>query len=302
MKFYQLSLSLGFAALVLASNTAAAGGWNYGAGVKDFGPAAVPVPAPVPVPEYVRYYFRLDAGVGLGDSASGSEQGYLYGEDALGGPSSIPSAWFNNDFETFVTLGAGAGVYVGNGFRLDMTAETRSEGKVKINGGYQYVAPASGGSYEQVRGRVDDETTLRGGIFLFNAYYDFDRGPTSRFTPYIGAGIGFAWNELKRNHSTSEFSRLCNTGSGCSGAFWRRDFESVQDKTHDITVAASAMAGLSYRISDYALLDLNYRYVFLGSTDHGLTIDGGSFGGNSKVSIGETHEHQLRAGVRFEVF
>lgn len=297
MKLYQLSLSLGLAALALASMPASAADWNYGAGgLRGYGSAAVPVPAPMPVPEYTaRYYFRLDAGIGLGDAPTGSEQGYVYGEDSASGPFGVSSSWINNDFETFVTLGVGAGVYVGSGFRLDLTAETRSQGKVKIKGGYQYV----NASNEQVRGRVDDETTLRGGIFMVNGYYDFDRGPSSRFTPYIGAGLGFAWNELKRNHSTVELSRNC--GGGCTGSFSRRDFDSVQDKTHDIVFAASAMAGLTYRISDYALLDMNYRYLYAGSTDVGLGIQGGTFGGNSKVTIGETHEHQLRAGLRFDV-
>ncbi len=299
MKLYQLSLSLGLAAFALASTPASAADWNYGAGgLKDFGAAAVPVPAPVPIPEYAaRYYFRIDAGIGFGDSPTGTEQGYFYGDDAVGGPWGMPSAWINNDFDSLVTFGAGAGVYVGSGFRLDLTAETRSQGKVKINGDYQYTT--SGPNPQQVRGSVRDDTTLRGGIFMVNGYYDFDRGPSSRFTPYIGAGLGFAWNELKRNHSTVEISRACSPS--CSGAFTRRDSESVQDKTHDIVFAASAMAGLSYRISDYALLDMNYRYLYAGSTDAGFGIQGRTFGGNSKVTIGEAHEHQIRAGLRFDV-
>ena len=297
MKLYQLSLSLALTSFALAGAPASAADWNYGGGgLKDFGAAAIPVPAPVPIPEYIaRYYFRLDAGIGFGDSPTGSEQGYVYGEDSLGGPWPMQSGWFNNDFDSLVTLGVGAGVYIGSGFRLDLTAETRSQGKVKINGDYQYISVDD----DQVRGRVRDETTLRGGIFLVNGYYDFDRGPSSRFTPYIGAGLGFAWNELKRNHSTVEISRDCS--GSCDGSFSSRDFQSVQDKTHDIVFAASAMAGLSYRISDYALLDMNYRYLYAGSTDAGFGIQGRTFGGNSKVTIGESHEHQIRAGLRFDV-
>ena len=303
MKLYQLSLSLGLAALALASVPASAADWNYGAGaLRGYGSAAVPVPAPVPVPEYAaRYYFRVDGGIGFGDAPNGSEQGYVYGEDGDNGPYGVQSSWINSDFDTFVTFGVGAGVYVGSGFRLDMTAETRSEGKVKIKGDYQYRVTENATNYERVTGRVRDETTLRGGIFLFNGYYDFDRGPASRFTPYIGAGVGFAWNELKRNHNTAEYSQSCDVVNGCSGNASRRDFDSVQDKTHDITFAASAMAGLTYRISDYALLDMNYRYLFTGSSDQGFKINGDNFGGNSTVTIGETHEHQIRAGLRFDV-
>lgn len=296
MKFYQLSLSLSVMAFALAGGPATAADWNYGAGgLKGFGGAAVPVPAPVPVPEYAaRYYFRFDAGIGFGDSPTGTEQGYVYGKDAANGPWGIPTGWVDSDFDSLVTLGVGAGTYIGSGFRLDLTAETRSQAKVKIRGSYQYRTAGAGN--EQVRGRVNDETTLRGGIFLVNGYYDFDRGPQARFTPYVGAGLGFAWNELKRNHLTLLDERSC-----CSGAYTRVGSYSVQDKTHDVVFAASAMAGLTYRISDYALVDMNYRYLFAGSTDVALGIRGPGFGGGSKVSIGETHDHQIRAGLRFDV-
>lgn len=297
MKLYQLSLSLSVVAFALAGGPASAADWNYGAGgLKGFAGAAVPVPAPVPVPEYAaRYYFRFDAGFGFGDTPTGTEQGYVYGRDAANGPWGIPTGWVDSDFDSLVTFGVGAGTYIGSGFRLDLTAETRSQGKVKIRGGYRYI----NNDDEQIRGRVDDETTLRGGIFLVNGYYDFDRGPQSRFTPYVGAGLGFAWNELKRNHLTVLDERSCSPT--CSGPFTRVASDSVQDKTHDIVFAASAMAGLTYRISDYALVDMNYRYLYAGSTDVALGIQGPGFGGGSKVTIGETHEHQIRAGLRFDV-
>ena len=137
MKLYQLSLSLSVMAFALAGGPASAADWNYGAGgLKGFGGAAVPVPAPVPVPEYAaRYYFRLDAGFGLGDTQTATEQGYVYGTDALsGGPWGIPTGWIDSDFDNLVTFGVGAGAYIGSGFRLDLTAETRSQGKVKFNG------------------------------------------------------------------------------------------------------------------------------------------------------------------------
>lgn len=310
MKLNVLSLSLGLAVLAAVGAPANAADWNYGAGsIKDYGTTAVPVPAPVPVPEYAaRYYFRADAGFGFGDAPDAEETGMVYGQDAEwgtygSGSFGMQSSWLNNDFDTFVTLGLGVGMNIGRGFRADLTAETRTQGKVKIDGEYQYYSNPRGGNYEHVHGFVDDETTLRGGVFLLNGYYDLERFKTSRFTPYIGAGIGFAWNELKRNHSTREVSRSCDTTNGCSGSYSARASDNVQDKTHDISFAAAAMAGLTYRLNDYALLDMNYRYLFIDATDVGFAVNGptGTYGGNTKVSIGETHEHQIRAGIRFEV-
>lgn len=125
---------------------------------------------------------------------------------------------------------------------------------------------------------------------------------SARFTPYLGGGIGFAWNELKRVHTTHEISRTCGAiAPRTCGTASRRDLVQVQDKTHDITFAATATAGLAYRLSDYALIDVNYRYLFVDATDVGIRINGDNFGGNSRLSIGEMHEHQIRAGLRFDV-
>lgn len=310
MKLNLVGLSLSLAILTAIGVPANAADWNYGAGsIKDYGTStAIPVPAPVPVPEYAaRYYFRADAGIGFGDAPDAAETGMRYGQDAEwgpygDGPFGMQSSWLHNDFDTFVTLGVGVGMNIGRGFRADLTAETRSQGKVKVDGEYQYFKWNGGAAYDQVHGYVNDETTLRGGVFLLNGYYDLERFKTARFTPYIGAGIGFAWNELKRNSGTREVDRTCIVGGGCT-SYSARSSTNVQDKTHDISFAAAAMAGVSYRLSDYALLDMNYRYLFIDATDVGFAINGptGTYGGNSKVSIGETHEHQLRAGIRFEV-
>lgn len=303
MKLNKFSLSLAVAVCSAISVPAYAADWNYGAGsIKDMRPAAVPVPAPVPVPDYAaRYYFRADIGIGMGDAPESSETGYYYGSDSDFGPSPSSSSWLQDDFDTFVTFGVGAGMYVGNGFRIDATAETRSEGDVKINGSYEYESRLFNDEWDHVRGTVRDKISLSGGIFMLNAYYDFNRGPQSRFTPYVGAGLGFAWNELKRVHTTRELSRTCNPTDGCTGYMGERDSASGSDKTHDLSLAAMATVGLGYRLNEYSLLDFNYRYLYVDGTDIGMNIDGYTFGGDSKVSIGEMHEHQLRAGLRFDV-
>ncbi|KUO68007.1 MAG: hypothetical protein APF80_09490 [Alphaproteobacteria bacterium BRH_c36] len=305
MKLNVLSLSLAVAVIAAVGTPASSADWNYGAGsIKDGISAAVPVPAPVPVPEYsARYYFRADAGVGMGDAPDSSEAGYYYGDDSGYGSFPSRSSWLNDDFDTFVTLGVGVGMYIGDRFRADLTAETRTKGEVEMSGEYEYFTEPAGGNYEDVRGVVRDKTSLSGGIFMLNGYYDFSRGPQSRFTPYVGAGLGFAWNELRRTHFTSEGSRNCDDSNGCTRRPTPRDSERVTDNTHDLSFAAMATVGVGYRISDYALLDLNYRYLFIDSTNAGISIDGRGdhFGGDSNISIGELHEHQLRAGIRFEV-
>lgn len=306
MKANQLSLSLSLALLVAATVPGVAADWSHRAGgLKDTIHTAIPVPAPVPIPEYAaRYYFRVDAGFGFGDAPDATEQGLVYGLDSQSGPFGVSSSWLNNDFETFVTLGVGTGVYFGNGFRMDVTAESRSQAKVKIDGNYRYFSrPDENGEFEDVRGDVRDETTLRGGIFMVNGYYDIPRPVASPLVPYIGAGIGLAWTELKRNHFTTELAQACDVVNGCRGDIFERDYVEVQDKTHDVSFAAMATLGATYRFNEWALLDMNYRFLYIDGVSHGFGIFGNrqQLAGDSGITIEASHEHQIRAGLRFEV-
>ncbi len=302
MKLNARSLVLALTLLAGGFTPALAADWNYGAGsMKDFGSTAVPVMAPVPVPIYEpQWYFRMDAGIGFGDKPEADETGLIFGQDSLTGSFEAPAAWLNNDFETFVTLGIGVGKYWSDTFRTDFTAETRSQGKVKINGEYAYTSIVVAGAQENVSGIVKDETTLRGGVILFNGYYDFHRFNGSNFRPYVGGGVGFAWNELKRNHSTTELTCDAIADPACVPNL-ARDSINVQDKTHSVTFAAAATTGFAYKISQGTHFDMNYRFLYIGGTDQGFGVSGGQFGGDSKVSIGDTYEHQIRAGLRFDV-
>jgi opacity protein-like surface antigen len=118
---------------------------------------------------------------------------------------------------------------------------------------------------------------------LFNAYWDM--GTHSGFTPYIGAGIGFSWNQLRRVHNSTYLN--CATCSDASGA----------DKVHDITLAYALTAGVSYDMGRSTYLDFNYRYVWIEGTDVEMAI--GTT--NHTVSIGDLTEHQLRAGIRYVI-
>lgn len=231
-------------------------------GMKDFG--GVPVPAPAPIPLYhPAWYFRFDAGIGLADDNDAS----IAGSPFIGNPG-LP-AFLNDDFETFATFGAGVGYYWGPRLRSDLTVETRTNGSATID-----ASPPGLDS-------VHDRTTLHGGFTLFNLYYDFAKH--GGFTPYIGAGIGFSFSKLSRSNTT-------DFGVGSV---------TIREEGNDIALAAAFTAGFSYALSEMTVLDFNYRFLHLGSNDIDLTTVDGQ---RSVVTIGETNEHQLRAGVRFNVF
>jgi len=300
-----VALSLGLAVFAGTAAPSLAGDVIYVGGMKDTITEAVPVPAPVPVPQYhADYYFRGDAGLGFGDTPSTNERGLIFGSDAISGSFGTDALPYNNDFDDFVTIGVGVGAYFGSAWRGDVTAEYRSQAKVKINGDYSYATDTGGAATADsiVQGNVRDETTLRGGIFLFNGYYDLNRYSKHWFQPYVGGGIGFAWNELKRNHISTESIQNCDeaTLANC-GALVQRASAGESDKTHTISFAAQVTTGFVYRLNESSALDFNYRFLYLGGMDQGFRVSAATYGGNTDVSIDDTYEHQLRAGIRFDV-
>lgn len=283
---------------LLAAAPAVADGWYRGGGsIKDS--VAVPVPVPAPIPDYAaRWYLRADLGLGFA-SSDVSESGIIYGQNLYWPDSSTPfrtpGHWSEDDTSSVFSYGAGIGYYWSPRFRTDITLEGRTERDLKIRGTYRYdeevYDPVDNewdptGSF--IFGETNDSSKLSSGLFLFNAYFDFLRnGP---LTPYIGAGVGFAVNKLERNFFNEEFR--CDDFS-CSGP--RSSL--ARDSSYDVTFAAALSAGLSYSITPVTMLDVGYRYLYMGSSDINLTVNGVK----SNFSTGDTHEHQIRAGLRWNI-
>jgi opacity protein-like surface antigen len=290
------------AAVVILPGAANAGDWNSGAGsIKDYGRAAVPVPAPVPVPDYAaRWYLRGDASFGWLHAPSAGESGMTFGAtDSPGATGPAPfgtsPAWFTKDFDTSASWGIGVGHYWSPRFRTDITADVASQQEIKGSGGYGYTQHGYIlGVYQAlnstISGSISDKTTLKHGTVLFNAYYDLasNRG----FTPYIGAGLGVSVNELERSVSWSEY--ICAAACASPAA---RAQQSAHAKTHNATFAWAFMVGTTYDLTRETKLDLNYRYLHIA----GSHIDTPINGFNSRVSYGDFGEHQLRAGIRWNI-
>ena len=285
--------------LVVGTPADADGWWGRGS-IKDR--AAVPVPAPVPIPDYAaRWYLRADLGVGFAN-ADPSENGIIYGQNLYSFDPSLLTTkpfttrdhWTQDDTEAILTYGAGIGYYWSPIFRTDLTLEGRSERKLKIRGTYNYdpdvgTAPNPNNRFE-VLGETNDTGTLNSGLLMFNAYFDFLRnGP---LTPYIGGGIGLSMNKLERSFSNTE--HLYNEVLRENRDTWHSE---ARDSKYDVTFAAAVMAGLSYSITPVTMLDLNYRYLYISSSDINLNINGVK----SNFSTGDTHEHQVRLGLRWNI-
>lgn len=297
MKCKMASLALGVALIFAASMPAVAGDWNNGAGgLKDYGSAAVAVPAPMPVPIFeANYYFRADFGIGMSDDPETRYIGEPYGQTSTTGTFGFLPGFENDSFDNYASYGVGVGYKWGNGIRTDLTVESRARAEVRRQGRYDFTD--TGGNY--VYGDVNDETTIRGAVFMVNAYYDFERLLSDSITPYVGAGLGFAYTDFSRRHSTGETT--CNgvgTGYSCGGG-GAATTEFVEDKVQNTSLAASATVGAAFRIWDRVSLDMNYRFLYIdGSESAGIDI----FNTSSSLSIDPTYVHQVRAGVRYDLY
>lgn len=314
------SAAVGLLMLGVTSVAAVAADWNNGAGsYKDMrGSAAVPVPAPTPIPIYTPdWYLRADFGYGFGGNRDLSESGMQYGLlDSPGATGPTPfgmrSSWFNDDFGTFMTGGVGVGHYFSDRFRGDITFETVSMGKGTINGEERYdkygydafyadnygPSPhdAAGNARRRVTVYVSDVTKLTSYVGMANGYYDF--GTVRGFTPYVGAGLGIAYHHANRKNTTNE--QECDITAPCTSI--DRGTYRGRTKETGYALAAAFTAGLSYSISEITALDFNYRYLHVGGTDVRLNLtDNNGTQHSTKVSTGDIGEHQLRAGLRFNI-
>ena len=106
-------------------------------------------------------------------------------------------------------------------------------------------------------------------LFL-NAYYDIDTG--TKFTPYVGAGMGMAFVKTKAYYEPVTYdSRTSNNFAWNLGL------------------------GLAYEITRNVKLDAGYRFVDLGKAGTNWTAHGG---GQERFHSGRMQQHQFSVGVR----
>jgi opacity protein-like surface antigen len=267
---------LGLGALLAATVAAQAGDFSYGSGMKDRMevPAPIPVPAPVPVPEGFSYYLRADLNWSFARDISFSETGAQYGSTLLLPYSGLSNGAVSVDDVFGGTIGTGA--YFTPHIRGDLTLDFRAHQNVDASATY----------VDGANGVVADTLKINRVVGLANVYWDLlQRGS---FTPYIGAGIGFTYNDVERNHLTTE-----DSGGGPVAV----KFGSSKDK--NVGLAAALMAGVSFAFNHKCAIDVSYRALFLDGGSVTTTL---STGETSKATFGDLWEHQVRVGLRFNIW
>lgn len=244
------TILMGVAVLLGAATPAAAADLNtYGGSLKDDIPD---------MESSARMYLRGDIGYSWTREVEMTENGYALSNDEL------DNTW---DF------GGGIGWYLSPNFRTDLTVEHRRAANASA------VAYPGDPLLEMV-GDLDVQSTF----LLANFYYDFSA--RSDFSPYVGFGLGWAWNTTGNGTVTD----VCGCVSGLDGE-------------RETDFAWALMAGVSRSLRDGFNVDLGYRYLNLGGAHTGNLID------NSGVEVPDTDPvidaisaHEIRLGFRYDIY
>ena len=152
-----------------------------------------------------------------------------------------------------------------------------------------------------MRDTYSDSFTSSNSTGLANLYADLPLN--ERFTPYIGAGVGFVRHQLKGR----QFSRTttCIDTVDCNAALVGDQpgvtaMNSVANTTAggiNYQLATALMTGFSYKFWDNTKLDLGYRWLHL----QGASYTGRSLTTLENLKIPDQNIHELRVGLRYDI-
>ena len=226
---------------------------------------ALPPPPQIPYQPVAvgGWYLRGDIGVGMTDA---------FTLDYLPNPLNPPNnfAFQHHSMADTMFYNFGVGYELNNWLRFDVTGEYRAKTAVNAFGTYTFGGGAFGDAYQG---------NLSSWVALANAYVDL--GTWWCVTPFIGAGIGGAYNTM--NDLTDIGIGQSGTGVGRNSASW--------------SPAWAVYAGLTYNVTQSFKVDLTYRYLNYGSVTDLIDCTGGC--NPDSYKFGNLSSQDLMLGVRF---
>ena len=232
--------------------------------------AALAADLPVQVP-----YVSVESGWYLRGFIGMSNQQF----SNLSHPSFATAAQFtwldNGGFDSAPFYGVGVGYQWNNWFRTDVTGEYRGKAGFRALDRY----------FNATFFTNDYTATKSEWVGLFNAY--FDLGTWWTITPFVGAGFGFAYNQIDHFRDTNVIA---------GGGGWA----AAGSKTN---LAWAVHAGASYRASSSFAIELSYRYLYLGDAQTGtlVNLDPLLVSGNplAPMTFNRIYSHDVMLGVRW---
>lgn len=204
----------------------------------------------------------------------------------------MPNAGNDMDFDMAFAGEINAGVKIDN-VRLEAEVALRSasEDDYKIFDGNIDMSMGDIVPNLKIPTEIETATKVRHNSYLFNMFYDFDLG--TRWTPYVGAGIGFGVYHQKAiveiDIEEDEIG-IATPGNPIPGLPGGADIlAELQQYEREMTVADDTLyrfewqvsAGIAYNFNEDWALDLGYRF-------------------NSSTVGGEfVYAHEIKLGARY---
>ncbi|HEX9881478.1 MAG TPA: outer membrane beta-barrel protein [Hyphomicrobium sp.] len=262
---YLLGAALGTAFVLGLGGNAMAGediyGGGYGGGLKG----GYDVPPPPPSDRGL--YFRAYVGQANTDVGSIWTPGYENNTVTV----------FNHDMKSSPLYGIGIGYKRNRWLRFDLTGEYRGDAAFFAMDRLPNTALPTGLQTNEYTADV------KSWLGLANAYWDI--ATWCGFTPYVGAGIGFA---------TLTVDGLKDVNVPANSVF----FGASNTTTN---FAWAIHAGVAYDVSPQFAIDLSYRYADLGNASSGVVTAYDGSSSYSEVAIRDITSNDLLLGVRYKL-
>lgn len=237
--------------------------------------------APPPPPPPLGLKGTISSGIYLrGDIGVGVQSVGKYHNDDI---AAVGGTFFGKSNSATFFGGVGIGYRFNNWLRFDVTGEYRGGGSVSVSDSF-FNTGVNGQQTNTYKGNLSSFVTL------FNGY--FDLGTWNCLTPYIGAGIGFAQNNIGglTDQGVQNDTRFLNLYVPTLG------YASNGNKTN---VAWALMAGVGYEVNKNLTLELGYRYLNLGDAQSGRIVN--AFNGqiSPPLKAKDIDSHDIRIGMRW---
>jgi opacity protein-like surface antigen len=232
-----------------------------------------------------QFYVRGDVGVGR----------HSFGKFSQADLTANDGDFLSKSVGDTVYVGAGLGWQVNSRFRFDLTGEYRSTAQVKALANLSGDIVDAGVPLGTLQANSHFQANMTAVVGLLNGYWDIAnyRG----FTPYVGAGLGFANVRLSDLTAINQ-ATFTDTGTGDVVLQQSSGYSKAHSQTN---FAWALMAGTSYDLSPNAKLDLGYRYLNMGSGTSASTglldCTCGTIG--QPLKIADIDAHEFRVGVRW---
>jgi opacity protein-like surface antigen len=231
-------------------------------------PYQPPPPQPViiqqpAVVEFGNWYLRGDVGIGiLQNTKLQYLQNPLNSSDFVIDSTTMSDTYF---------IGMGVGYEFNNWLRFDVTGEYRAKASFNAIGHY---TDGAGGVFLDVY-----HGYLKSMVFLANGYIDI--GTWNCFTPFVGVGVGGAYNTI---------DGLTDVGIPTAGSGFGRN-------TSQWNLAWALHAGVAYNVTKSFKVELAYRFLNLGSATDTIDCVGGCFPDSYKFN--NLYSHDIKLGLRW---